>query len=257
MSGHRPQAPTFREQARNGGGKRDGKTIRLTAAQAVVRYLAAQRSDIDGAEVPLFAGCWAIFGHGNVAGTRRGAVPRPRNPAHLPRPQRAGHGAGGRRLRQGQEPPADDGLHHLDRAGRRQHGHRRRRGSRQPAAGPVPARRRLRQPRAPIRCCSRSRTSTTPPSASTTVSAPFRRWWDRITRPEQLLTSLPRAIQVLTDPVDCGPVTLACAQDVQAEAFDYPESFFAPADRTASDGPPPMPTSSPAPSTCSPRRSVR
>ena len=44
------------------------KTIRLTAAQAVVRYLAAQRSDIDGAEVPLFAGCWGIFGHGNVAG---------------------------------------------------------------------------------------------------------------------------------------------------------------------------------------------
>src|SRR3954470_17756599 len=44
------------------------KTIRLTAAQAAVRYLAAQRSDIDGAEVPLFAGCWGIFGHGNVAG---------------------------------------------------------------------------------------------------------------------------------------------------------------------------------------------
>ena len=62
------------------------KTIRLTAAQAVVRYLAAQRSDIDGAEVPLFAGCWGIFGHGNVAGIGRGAVPRPRNAADLPRP---------------------------------------------------------------------------------------------------------------------------------------------------------------------------
>ena len=57
---------------------------------------------------------------------------------------------------------------------------------------------------------------------------PVSRWWDRITRPEQLLTSLPRAIQVLTDPVDCGPVTLCMAQDVQAEAYDYPESFFRP-----------------------------
>ena len=61
---------------------------------------------------------------------------------------------------------------------------------------------------------------------------PVSRWWDRITRPEQLLTSLPRAMQVLTDPVECGPVTLAMCQDVQAEAFDYPESFFAPHVRT-------------------------
>ncbi len=46
----------------------DMDTIRLTAAQALVRYLAAQRTVIDGREAPLFAGCWAIFGHGNVAG---------------------------------------------------------------------------------------------------------------------------------------------------------------------------------------------
>ena len=77
------------------------KTIRLTAAQAAVRYLAAQRSNIDGGEVPLFAGCWAIFGHGNVAGMgealygARDALPTYRAP------QRAGHGAGRRRLRQG------------------------------------------------------------------------------------------------------------------------------------------------------------
>jgi 3D-(3,5/4)-trihydroxycyclohexane-1,2-dione acylhydrolase (decyclizing) len=57
---------------------------------------------------------------------------------------------------------------------------------------------------------------------------PVSRWFDRITRPEQLLTSLPRAVQVLTDPVDCGPVTLALCQDVQAEAYDYPEAFFEP-----------------------------
>jgi 3D-(3,5/4)-trihydroxycyclohexane-1,2-dione acylhydrolase (decyclizing) len=52
------------------------------------------------------------------------------------------------------------------------------------------------------------------------------RWFDRITRPEQILKSLPRAMSVLTDPAECGPVTLALCQDVQAEAFDYPEDFF-------------------------------
>jgi len=57
---------------------------------------------------------------------------------------------------------------------------------------------------------------------------PVSRWWDRITRPEQILESLPQAMRVLTDPAECGPVTLALPQDVQAEAYDYPEAFFAP-----------------------------
>ena len=56
---------------------------------------------------------------------------------------------------------------------------------------------------------------------------PVSRYWDRITRPEQLLTALPRAMDVLTDPAECGPVTLALCQDVQAEAYDYPAGFFA------------------------------
>ena len=65
-----------------------------------------------------------------------------------------------------------------------------------------------------------------------TVSAndcfrPVSRYFDRITRPEQILTALPRALAVLTDPAECGPATLALCQDVQAEAFDYPERFFA------------------------------
>ena len=55
---------------------------------------------------------------------------------------------------------------------------------------------------------------------------PVSRWWDRITRPEQILESLPQALRVLTDPADCGPVTLALPQDVQTEAHDYPEAFF-------------------------------
>src|SRR5258708_7696551 len=52
--------------------------------------------------------------------------------------------------------------------------------------------------------------------------------WDRIPRPEQILASLPQAMRALTDPAECGPVTLALPQDVQAEAFDYPAAFFAP-----------------------------
>src|SRR5690606_18366011 len=66
-----------------------------------------------------------------------------------------------------------------------------------------------------------------------TVSAndclrPVSRYFDRIVRPEQILTALPRALETLTDPARCGPVTLALCQDVQTEAFDYPESFFEP-----------------------------
>ncbi len=68
--------------------------------------------------------------------------------------------------------------------------------------------------------------------ADGTVSAndcfrPVSRYFDRITRPEQIIAALPRAMNVLTDPAACGPVTLALCQDTQAEAFDYPESFFA------------------------------
>ena len=66
-----------------------------------------------------------------------------------------------------------------------------------------------------------------------TVSAndcfrPVSRYFDRITRPEQILAALPRGDALLTDPAECGPVTLALCQDVQAEAFDYPGGFFAP-----------------------------
>jgi 3D-(3,5/4)-trihydroxycyclohexane-1,2-dione acylhydrolase (decyclizing) len=69
--------------------------------------------------------------------------------------------------------------------------------------------------------------------ADGTVSAndcfrPVSRYFDRITRPEHILTALPRALRVMTDPAECGPVTLAFCQDVQAEAYDYPESFFTP-----------------------------
>ena len=55
---------------------------------------------------------------------------------------------------------------------------------------------------------------------------PVTRYWDRITRPSQLIASLPQALAVMLDPAECGPVFLALPQDVQAEAYDYPEKFF-------------------------------
>ena len=95
-----------------------------------------------------------------------------------------------------------------------------------------------------------------------TVSAndafrPVSRYFDRITRPEQLLTALPRAFATMTDPADCGPVTLAFCQDVQAEAYDWPAEFFAPQGMAP---PPPAPrrrASSRSPPTRSAARSAR
>ena len=66
------------------------------------------------------------------------------------------------------------------------------------------------------------------PSSVNDCFRPVSRYFDRIARPEQLLAALPRAMRVLTDPAACGPVTLALCQDTQAEAIDWPESFFAP-----------------------------
>jgi 3D-(3,5/4)-trihydroxycyclohexane-1,2-dione acylhydrolase (decyclizing) len=201
--------------------------IRLTLAQALVRALAAQRTEIDGNELPLFAGVWAIFGHGNVVGLGEAlaaagdALPTYR--AHNEQAMALAAIAYAKTMRRRRMmactssigPGATNmvtaaAVAHLDRlpvlflpgdvfAGRR----------------PDPV---LQQ---------------TEVFADATASAndcfrPVSRFFDRITRPEQLLASLPRALAVLTDPAECGPVTLALCQDVQAEAFDWPASFFAP-----------------------------
>jgi 3D-(3,5/4)-trihydroxycyclohexane-1,2-dione acylhydrolase (decyclizing) len=170
-------------------------TLRLTMAQALVRFLAAQRSEIDGREHPLFAGVFAIFGHGNVAGlgealyAARGRLPTLR--AHNEQAMALAAVAHANRL-----PvlllPGDIF------AGRRP----------DPVLQQIEA---FSDPTISVNDCFR----------------PVSRWWDRITRPEQLLESLPQAMHVLTDPAECGPVTLALPQDVQADACDYPEEFFA------------------------------
>jgi 3D-(3,5/4)-trihydroxycyclohexane-1,2-dione acylhydrolase (decyclizing) len=198
------------------------KTIRLTAAQAMTRYLAAQMTP---AGVPFIAGCWAIFGHGNVAGLGEALHGiRDRLPTYRGHnEQTMAHAAiaYAKQLRRDRAmmvtssigPGATNmvtacALAYVNRlpvlfVPGDVFAHR----------GPDPV---LQQPEN---------------FADGTVSAndcfrPVSRYFDRITRPEQLLTALPRAMRVMTDPADCGPATIAFCQDVQAEAFDWPEAFF-------------------------------
>ena len=111
--------------------------------------------------------------------------------------------------------------------GRAQHGHRGGRRARQPAAGAAAGRRHLRRPGAGPGAPA-GRALRRPDTTVNDAFRPVSRYFDRITRPEQLLASLPQVARVLTDPADAGPVTLALPQDVQAEEWDFPEAFFEP-----------------------------
>ena len=203
-------------------------TIRLTMAQALVRYLAAQRTETGDEGVPLFAGVWAIFGHGNVAGLGealfqvRDALPtlRAHNEQAMAHAAIAFAKASGRRRMMACTTSIGPGATNMVTAAAVAHVNR------LPVLllpGDVFASRRpdpvLQQ---------------VEDFGDGTVSAndcfrPVARYFDRITRPEQIITALPRALAVLTDPAECGPAVLALCQDVQAEAYDYPESFLLPA----------------------------
>ncbi len=149
-----------------------GKTIRLTMAQAVAHFLEeADDRSIDGKKVPIFGGVWAIFGHGNVAGIGEALYQVRDELPTYPRPQRAGHGACGHRLCQGELPPALHGVHHLDRPRRAQHGDGRRRRPCQPPAVSCSCPATSSPTARPIRCCSRSRISATARFRPTTPSA--------------------------------------------------------------------------------------
>jgi 3D-(3,5/4)-trihydroxycyclohexane-1,2-dione acylhydrolase (decyclizing) len=201
-------------------------TLRLTMAQALVRYLAAQRTEYEGRIEPLFDGVWAIFGHGNVAGIgealwgARDRLPtyRAHNEQAMAHAAIAFAKASRRRRMMACTTSIGPGATNMVTAAAVAHVNR------LPVLllpGDVFASRRpdpvLQQ---------------VEDFADGTVSAndcfrPVSRYFDRITRPEQILTALPRALAVLTDPAECGPATLALCQDVQAEAFDYPARFFA------------------------------
>ncbi|HEY8382226.1 MAG TPA: 3D-(3,5/4)-trihydroxycyclohexane-1,2-dione acylhydrolase (decyclizing) [Microvirga sp.] len=201
-------------------------TIRLTMAQALTRFLAAQRTLVDGEPVPLFAGVWAIFGHGNVAGMgealygERERLPtfRAHNEQAMAHAAIAFAKASRRRRMMACTTSIGPGATNMVTAAAVAHVNR------LPVLllpGDVFANRRPDPVLQQIESFS-----------DATISAndcfkPVSRYFDRIARPEQIIPALQRAMQVLTDPAECGPVTLALCQDTQAEAYDYPESFFA------------------------------
>jgi len=202
-------------------------TIRLTMAQALTRYLAAQTSEVDGCEVPLFVGIFAIFGHGNVAGLgealyeARQRLPtlRAHNEQAMGLVAIAFAKASRRRRVMACTSSIGPGATNMVTAAAVAHANR------LPLLllpGDVFASRR------PDPVLQQVEAFGDPTISVNDCFRPVSRWWDRITRPEQILESLPQALRVLTDPADCGPVTLALPQDVQTEAYDYPRAFFAP-----------------------------
>lgn len=202
-------------------------TIRLTMAQALVRYLCAQRTDVDGGDVPLFAGVFGIFGHGNVAGlgealfAAREALPtyRPHNEQAMAHAAIAFAKASMRRRMMACTTSIGPGATNMITAAAVAHVNR------LPVLflpGDIFANRR------PDPVLQQVEDFTDPTVSANDCFRPVSRYWDRISRPEQIITSLPKALDVLTDPAGCGPVTLALPQDVQTEAYDYPEAFFRP-----------------------------
>ncbi len=200
-------------------------TVRLTMAQALVRYLAAQRAETPEGITSLFAGVWAIFGHGNVAGLgealyqHREALPtyRAHNEQAMAHAAIAFAKASRRRRMMACTSSIGPGATNMVTAAAVAHVNR------LPVLflpGDVFASRR------PDPVLQQVEDFGDPTVTANDCFRPVSRFWDRITRPEQIITSLPRALSVLTDPADCGPVTLALCQDVQAEAYDYPESLF-------------------------------
>jgi 3D-(3,5/4)-trihydroxycyclohexane-1,2-dione acylhydrolase (decyclizing) len=200
--------------------------IRLTMAQALVRYLSRQRSEIDGKTEPLFAGMWAIFGHGNVAAlgealwAARETLPtfRAHNEQAMAHAAIAFAKASRRRRMMACTSSIGPGATNMVTAAAVAHVNR------LPVLllpGDVFANRR------PDPVLQQVEDFSDGTVSANDCFRPVSRYFDRITRPEQIIAALPRAMHVLTDPAACGPVTLALCQDTQAEAYDYPESFFA------------------------------
>jgi len=212
-------------------------TIRLTMAQALVRYLAAQRTS-DG-ELPLFAGVFAIFGHGNVAGmgealyAARATLPtyRAHNEQAMAHTAIAYAKANMRRRMMACTTSIGPGATNLVTAAALAHVNR------------LPV---LLLPgdvfvsRAPDPVLQQVEDFQDGTASANDCLRPVSRYFDRIVAPEQLITALPRALHVLTDPALCGPVTLALPQDVQTMAYDYPNAMFAPA-TVSFRAPPPSP----------------
>ncbi|PBC05627.1 3D-(3,5/4)-trihydroxycyclohexane-1,2-dione acylhydrolase (decyclizing) [Mesorhizobium sp. WSM3860] len=202
------------------------KTIRLTMAQAVTRFLSRQITEIEGKKAPIFGGVWAIFGHGNVAGIGealyqvRDELPtfRAHNEQAMAHAAIAYGKANFRRRFMAATTSIGPGALNMVTAAALAHVNR------LPVLllpGDVFAN------RLPDPVLQQAEDFSDGTASVNDCFRPVSRYFDRITRPEQIIPALNRAMQVLTDPAECGPVTLSLCQDVQAEAYDYPESLFA------------------------------
>src|SRR5262245_54120567 len=202
-------------------------TVRLTAAQAAVRYLANQFVEEEGREVPYFAGVWAIFGHGNVAGlgealyAARDALPTYRAHNEQAMAHAAIAYAKQKRRRRAMicTTSIGPGATNLLTAAALAHVNR------LPVLllpGDVFA------SRAPDPVLQQVEDFHHGDLSANDAFRAVTRYFDRISRPEQIVAALPRALQVMTDPANCGPVCLALPQDVQAQAFDCPDEFLHP-----------------------------
>jgi 3D-(3,5/4)-trihydroxycyclohexane-1,2-dione acylhydrolase (decyclizing) len=193
-------------------------------AQALIAFLKVQHVERDGVEQPFFAGCFGIFGHGNVAGVGQALQQMPEFRYYLARNEQAmvhaatayaktknrlqalactsSIGPGATNMVTGAATATVNRLPVLL------------------LPGDIFARRNV----APV--LQQIEWEHTQDVSANDCFKPVSRYWDRITRPEQLLTALPEAMRVLTSPADTGAVTLALPQDVQAEAYAYPAEFF-------------------------------
>ena len=199
-------------------------TIRLTAAQAMVRWLSVQMTE-EGDR--FIEGVWAIFGHGNVAGLGealhgiKDVMPtwRGHNEQTMAHTAIAYAKAMKRRRAMAVTTSIGPGALNVVTAAALAYANR------LPVLilpGDVFA------SRAPDPVLQQIEAFGDGTVSANDCFRPVSRYFDRISRPEHLLTALPRAMRVMTDPADCGPAVLAFCQDVQAEAFDYPVSFFKP-----------------------------
>jgi 3D-(3,5/4)-trihydroxycyclohexane-1,2-dione acylhydrolase (decyclizing) len=208
--------------------KKNSSTLRLTAAQAVIRYLAAQNSEmLDGSIEPLFAGMFGIFGHGNVAGIGEALYGSKEKLPYLRGQNEQGMAhaaiafAKAKRCRRvmGVTTSIGPGATNLVTASALAHINRIPvlflPGDIFASRRPDPVLQQLEDERQPLMTVN-------------SCFQPVSRYFDCITRPEQLLTSLPRAIRTMMDPISRGPVCLAFPQDVQTEAYEYPSDFFEP-----------------------------
>jgi len=200
------------------------KTIRLTAGQAVIRFLKNQYAERDGTEHKFFAGCLGIFGHGIVAGVGEGLLENPDFRYYMTRNEQASvHiaiayakmknrlgtfacissiGPGATNMITGAACATINRLPVLI------------------IPGDIFAYRNV----APV--LQQLESPVTQDISVNDCFRPVSRYWDRINRPEQLITSLPEVMRVLTSPSETGAVTLAMPQDVQTEAFKFPEELF-------------------------------